>query len=77
MNSAEVEGLLKAVAGRRVPARAAIKQLETEGFSSEGAYDLVFHALGGSESVEMGEDAVKRYQPSGRTISEITKEMES
>lgn len=41
----------------------------------DDATEVVFLSLGGSDLVEIGEDGVRRYQPSGKTVASIERAM--
>jgi hypothetical protein len=67
--------ILECLARKKIAPRQAVEKLVSAGLGSADAGEAVFAALGGSDLVEIGEDGLKRFRPSGRFVNEVEAEM--
>jgi len=67
--------ILECLARKEITPRQAVEKLVAAGLGSADAGETVFVALGGSDLVEIGEDGLKRFRPSGRLVSEVEAQM--
>lgn len=74
MNTSELDQLLRSVTSGQTLAREAIRQLVAAGHDQELAAEIVFIALGGSDTIEEGADGRERY-PSGRLVADVQADM--
>lgn len=72
MTLPEIDRILGAVVGGELAPRAAVAQLRAAGHLD--AEDLVFFALGGATTSEVGPDGRERY-PSGRLVADVEADM--
>ena len=76
MPKPDINSVLECLARREITARQATRRLVALGLETALATEAVHVALGGSDLVEKGTDGTERYQPSGRSVSEVAMEME-